>query len=133
MPVRSAGVTLIGGEPAELVDAHWLFASISARGRHAPQTSLVCRLPADDPWMQNMLRPIVEAAGYLVVGEGDELLRRRGDRVAAAARLTTARPSARPDRSRDEPDGADGDGSIYRYDRAGLLIALKAASAGRGR
>ena len=24
--------------------------------------------------MQNMLRPIVEAAGYIVIGDGDELL-----------------------------------------------------------
>jgi two-component system, chemotaxis family, sensor kinase CheA len=30
-----------------------------------------------------------------------------------------------------DPDAADGLDSVYRYDRAGLLIALKAASAGR--
>ena len=31
------------------------------------------------------------------------------------------------------PDSADGKDSIYRYDRTGLLIALKTAGAGRGR
>jgi len=33
---------------------------------------------------------------------------------------------------RSDPDGEDAD-SIYRYDRAGLLMALKAASAGRAK
>ena len=72
-PGEVSGVTLIGGEPAELVDVHWLFAAASRRCAR-PGAPLVCRLPLDDPWMQNMLRPIVEAAGYLVIGEGDELL-----------------------------------------------------------
>jgi two-component system chemotaxis sensor kinase CheA len=33
---------------------------------------------------------------------------------------------------RSDPDGQD-DETIYRYDRAGLLMALKAASAGNGK
>ena len=33
---------------------------------------------------------------------------------------------------RADKDGDDSDGSIYRYDRAGLLMALKSASAGGG-
>ena len=72
VPGAVSGVTLIDGEPAELIDAHWLFAEyLGATVR--PQTQLVCRLPEGDAWMQNMLRPIVEAAGYLVIGEKDEL------------------------------------------------------------
>ena len=90
---------------------------------------MVCRLPSDDPWMQNMLRPIVEAAGYIVIGEADELLpdlvihsdgappRATGD----AHVLTLA----------SDPESADGHGKIYRYDRAGLMLALKSAGAGR--
>ena len=67
-PGEVSGVSLISGEPAELVDAHWLFANhVGAAARTSEQ--LVCRLPSDDPWMQNMLRPIVEAAGYRVVGD----------------------------------------------------------------
>src|SRR5690606_5707776 len=58
-PGAVSGVTLIEGEPAELLDAHWLFAHhLAASAR--PKTQAVCRLPSDDPWMQNMLRPIVE-------------------------------------------------------------------------
>lgn len=124
-----SGVSLIGGEPAELVDAHWLFAShLGAVLRTSDQP--VCRLPSDDPWIQNMLRPIVEAAGYLVVDEGDDLI---PDVVIASG--TAAIDDRHADRTlvlRDEPDGPD-DGSIYRYDRAGLILALKAASGGRGR
>ncbi|MES2903566.1 MAG: chemotaxis protein CheA, partial [Pseudomonadota bacterium] len=124
-----SGVSLIGGEPAELVDAHWLFAThFGAATRSSDQP--VCRLPSDDPWIQNMLRPMIESAGYLVVGEADELI---PDVVIASSAANVDDHHA--DRTlilRDEPDGP-ADGSIYRYDRAGLLSALKAASGGRGR
>ena len=126
-----AGVTLIGGEPAELIDAHWLFAE-HLRGEVRTGAPLVCRLPTDDPWMQNILRPIVEAAGYIVIAEGD----------ASAADLTIVGDSHDPAaasvgeagrllRLATDPDAADGKDSIYRYDRAGLLIALKNTGTGR--
>src|SRR5438270_3154791 len=61
-PGEISGVSLVSNEPAELVDAHWLFAN-----HHAPAAArreqLVCLIPDWDPWMQNMLRPLVEAAG----------------------------------------------------------------------
>jgi two-component system chemotaxis sensor kinase CheA len=128
VPGAVNGVTLIGGEPAELVDAHWLFAEhLGASAR--PSVQLVCRLPEGDAWMQNMLRPIVEAAGYLVIGETDELAADitivshgdaiEGDKGGRILRLAT------------DPDAVDGKDSIYRYDRTGLLLALKSASAGR--
>jgi two-component system chemotaxis sensor kinase CheA len=129
-PGEVSGVTLIAGEPAEIVDPHWLFASFA--GTAACQSEqLVCRLPADDPWMQNMLRPIVEAAGYRVVSDADEV---EADLAivseAGAARELAA---ARVIRVRAEPDPASKkDDSIYRYDRAALLTALKSVSGGRG-
>jgi two-component system chemotaxis sensor kinase CheA len=121
-----SGVSLVNGEPAELIDAHWLFANhISAAAR--PAEPLVCRLPSDDPWMQNMLRPIVEAAGYRVIGEEEEgdadlVIASQGDKVEAGNAIYL--------RSEPEPKNKK-DQSIYRYDRAGLLIALK--SVGRGK
>jgi two-component system, chemotaxis family, sensor kinase CheA len=128
-PGEISGVSLINDEPAELVDAHWLFANhVSALSRSAEQ--LVCRLPTDDPWMQNMLRPIVEAAGYRVVGEESEdadlVIAAQGDDVPDATGKTIwLRP---------EPEAAGKtDESIYRYDRAGLLMALKSAGTGRGK
>jgi two-component system chemotaxis sensor kinase CheA len=123
-----SGVSLVNGEPAELVDAHWLFANLvgaAARGAEPHD----CRLPDDDPWMQNMLRPIVEAAGYRVVGLDEDV---EADLVIAAQGSRATQDSAgRTIWLRTEPEAAGKkDDSIYRYDRAALLMALK--SAGRG-
>ena len=126
-----SGVALIGGEPAELVDAHWLFANHVGPGARVTQP-LVCRLPSDDPWMQNMLRPMVEAAGYRVVGDTEEA---DADLVIASQGVEIAGDAAkRTIWLRAEPDAAGKkDDSIYRYDRAGLLMALKSAGSGRGK
>jgi two-component system, chemotaxis family, sensor kinase CheA len=129
-PGEIAGVTLIAGEPAELVDPHWLFARAAATSAVASGDSQpVCRLPFDDPWMQNMLRPIVEAAGYRVIGSDDL----PADLVIVSAESsagTASVPGSRVIRLRNAPRGVDQDGSIYRYDRAGLLDALRPAAGG---
>ena len=127
VPGAISGVTLIDGEPAELIDAHWLFAEhLGAAIRPAAQ--LVCRLPEGDAWMQNMLRPIVEAAGYLVVGEKDELI---ADITIVSEGRKVDDAGGRVLRLASDPDAADGQDKIYRYDRAGLLIALKSAAGRR--
>jgi two-component system, chemotaxis family, sensor kinase CheA len=129
-PGAVSGVTLIDGEPAELIDAHWLFAEyLGAAAR--PQSQLVCRLPESDAWMQNMLRPIVEAAGYLVIGEHDELM--ADITIVSQGKDVESGNAGRILRLETDPDAANGEDSIYRYDRAGLLVALKASSAGRGK
>jgi two-component system chemotaxis sensor kinase CheA len=122
-PGEIAAVTLIEGEPAELIDAHWLFASHLGAASRAAEP-LVCRLPSDDPWMQNILRPIVEAAGYRVVSDADEA---NAD-IAILSDGKEAGAASRTIRLRSEPEpSSDKDESIYRYDRAGLLMALKTA------
>jgi two-component system chemotaxis sensor kinase CheA len=125
-----SGVTLIGDQPAELVDAHWLFAHHVGAASRVLDEPLVCRLPSDDPWMQNMLRPIVEAAGYRVVGDGDEddadvVIVADGSKVGKRAAKRTIRLRAEPEASNAK------DASIYRYDRAALLVALKSAGGRR--
>jgi two-component system chemotaxis sensor kinase CheA len=129
-PGEVSGVSLINDEPAELVDAHWLFANHV--GTLAPTAERpVCRLPSDDAWMQNMLRPIVEAAGYRVVGEADECA---ADLVIASKGSEVAEEEAKTIWLRTDPEASGKkDESIYRYDRAGLLMALKSAGAGRGK
>jgi two-component system chemotaxis sensor kinase CheA len=130
-PGEISGVSLINGEPAELVDAHWLFANhVGPAARVGAE--LVCRLPSDDLWMQNMLRPIIEAAGYRVVGEehdgaADLVIASQGEQVPEDTAAKTIWLRADP-----EAEGKK-DASIYRYDRAGLLLALKSAGAGRGK
>jgi two-component system chemotaxis sensor kinase CheA len=124
-PGEVGGVSLINGEPAELLDVHWLFASHTGTVARGSQP-LVCRLPGDDPWMQNMLRPIVEAAGYRVIGDGEE---GAADLVIATCGDAVEKEAARTIWLRTDPEPAGKkDDSIYRYDRAGLLTALKTAS-----
>ena len=125
-PGAVSGVALIGGEPAELLDPHWIFAR---HGSGAARASAVCRLASNDPWLQNMLRPIVEAAGYTVVDEHAEL---PADLTIALDGRGIEDDGGRTIWLRTDPDaaGARRD-SIYRYDREGLLRALKAAGASR--
>ena len=129
-PGEVGGVTLIAGEPAELLDAHWLFAEASSKAARKNKKAPVCRLPADDPWMQNMLRPIVESAGYRVVGDDEEA---EADLVIASDDADVPEnDAARLIRLRATPETAGrADDSIYRYDRAGLLMALKTAAGGK--
>jgi two-component system chemotaxis sensor kinase CheA len=78
-----------------------------------------------------MLRPMIEAAGYRVVGEGDE----PADVVVASQGAAVPDGAAKQTiwlRTEAEASGKK-DASIYRYDRAGLLMALKSAGAGRGK
>ena len=125
-----SGVSLINGEPAEIVDPHWLFSHHVGSAQRVKE-QLVCYLPADDPWIQNMLRPMIEAAGYQVVGDdhsGDKdlVIASRGSDVPDSSAKNVIWLRADPD-----PQGKK-DESIYRYDRAGLLMALKSVD-GRGR
>ena len=101
--------------------------------RAAPKKDeLVCLIPDWDPWMQNMLRPLVEAAGYRVVDDAEN---ENADVVIAC--LGEELPEDASHKTiwlRTEPEAASKkDFSIYRYDRAGLLMALKSAGAGRGK
>jgi two-component system chemotaxis sensor kinase CheA len=118
------GTTLIGGEAVEVVDTFWLFATHARPPR--PTTPLVCRLPAGDEWARTILGPLVEAAGYRVVGpdwpgQAD---------IAIAGAESDGEPAhaGQVIKLHSDPDAADGkDGGIYRYDRAGLVAALTAA------
>ena len=82
--------------------------------------------------MQNMLRPLVEAAGYRVVDDAEN---EKADVVIAC--LGEELPEHTSHKTiwlRSEPELASNkDFSIYRYDRAGLLTALKSVGAGRGK
>ena len=78
-----------------------------------------------------MLRPIVEAAGYRVVG--DEHEGHADLTIAAQGAELPADSAGKMIWLRSEPEATGKkDESIYRYDRAALLIALKTANSGRG-
>jgi len=125
-PGEISGVTLVHDEPAEIVDPHWLFANHVGAAARLLQTA-VCRLPSNDPWMQNMLRPMVEAAGYTVVG--DDYVGEADLVIAAEGQAVGDGSAGRTIWLRSDPDADAGTGeSIYRYDRASLLVALKATA-----
>jgi two-component system chemotaxis sensor kinase CheA len=120
-PGEVRGVVLVGDEQAELLDLHWLFA------RHAPSAPAaarrpVCAIPAGDPFMDAILRPLVESAGYEVVASGAPGSESASIVIAAEDSETAAPSGARLVRIRAEAEG-QGD-SVHRYDREALLAAL---------
>jgi two-component system chemotaxis sensor kinase CheA len=127
-PGEVGGVTLIGGEQVELLDPYWLFAAFSDAAP-APASRLVCAIPAGDPWMTNILRPIIESAGYEVVtgdaSEGADIVI-----TSEAAPSATGLGEVLKLRAQQERAHA-GDDSIYRYDRSALLAALESRTAKR--
>jgi two-component system chemotaxis sensor kinase CheA len=124
VPGEIAGVGLVAGEQVEMIDPFWLFGE---DGEAANRDPLVCALPSD-PWMQNILRPLVESAGYRAI-DADEVGARHADLFIIAADMedgSKTAPAAKLLKLRTTPESAGKeDQSIYRYDRAGLLAALR--------
>jgi two-component system, chemotaxis family, sensor kinase CheA len=121
---QSESVVLVDGLPTAVVAPYPLFARHASAPRNAAPP--VCHLPPDDVWMQNFIRPLVEAAGYRVVDEAGEQV----DLAIMAESEAGASVSARQTlRLRSRPDDGGGESlSIYRYDHAGLLAALQPAA-----
>ncbi|HYW16356.1 MAG TPA: chemotaxis protein CheA [Allosphingosinicella sp.] len=121
-PGEVRGVVLIGGEQAELLDLHWLFARQAGRPAGAAARP-VCAIPAGDPFMDAILRPLVESAGYSVVAAGAPGSEFASIVIASAeADEVAPTPGARLVRVRASAEG-EGD-SVHRYDRDALLAAL---------
>ena len=127
-----SGVTLIDGVQVEIVDSYWLFGAYGHEVSDA-KARPVCALPSGDPWMENILRPIIEGAGYRVVA-ADSAEAQEVDVLIASAEAEPAPLVAGQIvkiRAHPEPN-ADHDDSIYRYDRAGLLSALSRVAGRKG-
>ncbi|MEP9401677.1 chemotaxis protein CheA [Sphingomonas silueang] len=116
-----AGVVMLDGEQVERIDPLWLFeqhVAVGAAGRAARPT---CLLTDAGGWMGTFLRPMLEQAGYRTIDriEGDAtpalILAPAGEAVAGGVPVV---------RLRDRADDT-GDGSIYRYDREGVLRAVR--------
>lgn len=127
-PGLIAGVVLVGGDPVELIDPFWLMEQYATGAAALSVRPPVCRIAEDhDGWGSSFLAPILRNAGYRVVSEtsdeaADILLCLTGDSAACAhgggdlpvIRLRTSVAAASPE-----------DDTVYRYDRAGLLDALR--------
>lgn len=122
-------MTLIGGKPVTLIDAHALFALHGEPPVAAERPR--CTLPEGD-WARTILAPLVTAAGYEIVAEseaGDGTLGILFEDVYEVAGALGRPLPPRVIRLRDQPDAPPGAETIYRYDRESLLAALTAAAA----
>lgn len=127
-PELVAGVVLIGGDPVELIDPFWLMAQYG--GGEAPMLRQpLCRLADDrDGWGSHFLAPILRTAGYRVVtgdesGEAADVLLCLSDGDGPCVHTDAEAPVIRL-RASIAAAGPD-DETVYRYDRAALLDALR--------
>ncbi|HEX4739202.1 MAG TPA: chemotaxis protein CheA [Allosphingosinicella sp.] len=132
-----AGVALVNSEQVELLDVHWLFAHRHDIAAGDAAGAPVCLLVGADPFLDTILRPVIESAGYRVLREGDAGAEAAATVIGLAEDSATAPllpASARIVRlrARPEPLGADDD-SIHRYDRDAILKALAGPARGRRR
>ena len=129
----SGGIVLLDGEQIEQVDPLWLFqcrardVAPGAGSRVAAARPTCLLADGGSGWMRTFLRPMLEQAGYRAVERlGDDerpalVLAQAGDAdaVAVGGRTPVVRLRA---------SVADtGDGSVYRYDREGVLQAVRQA------
>lgn len=135
-PAREAGpvsgVVLLDGEQVELLDMLWVFDTHADREEMGDTARPVCLIQGDaDGWMASFIRPLLESSGYRVAfdlapGETASVVLSSDDASPVHAEAT---PVVRLRRRRVAAD--QGDDSVYRYDRAGLLSALQARTAGK--
>jgi two-component system chemotaxis sensor kinase CheA len=117
-PGEVAGVFLVDGVQVELLDPYWLFAAHAGAACAEDWDPPVCALPMGDPWIDNMLRPLIESLGYRIAGAGDAadvVIALEDEDAPADARVVRLRAAA------------EGESGIYRYDRAALIGALTSA------
>jgi len=121
-------VTLIGGRPVTLIDAHALFAAFGEPPLAADRPR--CTLPQDD-WARTILAPLVSAAGYDIVpldsADADTVTVVFDEEFEVSEALGRTLPGP-VIRLREQREAAHDDTTIYRYDREGMLAALAAAA-----
>jgi two-component system chemotaxis sensor kinase CheA len=123
-------VTLIEGQQVALLDGHELFARYGEPPEQLERP--LCRLP-DGDWAQSILGPLVESAGYQVIAADDNTEGAISIMFEDIYNVTQAldKPISGPViRLRDQPDAPAHENTIYRYDREGLIEALRRAQAG---
>ncbi|RYY45381.1 MAG: chemotaxis protein CheA [Sphingomonadales bacterium] len=131
-PGPVAGVALLDGEQIELLDMMWVFDAHADRDDMGDAERPVCLIQGDnDGWIASFVRPLLETSGYRVAFElapGERAAVVLSSDDAAPASAETA-PVVRLRRGRVAAGTLDD--SVYRYDRAGLLSALDAKTAGK--
>lgn len=125
-PGLVAGITLVGERPVELVDPHWMLAATAGAQAATGKRPIALLVGRDDNWMREILRPLVEAAGY-GVAFADSADASRAQIVIADGEAAPETPGVATLRLRAEPTGGEG---VWRYDRPALMQALNGARGG---
>ncbi|MGB3753820.1 MAG: chemotaxis protein CheA [Parerythrobacter sp.] len=117
------GTVLHDGQPIRILDGLALFAQQDAVApvRAAPISRPACRLPEGVAWADRLLEPLVRAAGYRIVSNATEADVVFTTDAAGTQATNTIRLYTDADEAARRGDG------LYRYDRDGLLAALKRA------
>ncbi|MFM7348845.1 MAG: chemotaxis protein CheA, partial [Erythrobacter sp.] len=123
-------ITLVAGQPVTLIDAHALFAAHgeAPQAAHRPRAVL-----PEGEWARTILAPLVAGAGYDIVPASEAGADTLGILFEDVYEAAEALGRPLPDkviRLRDQPDAPPASGTIYRYDREGLLAALATARKG---
>jgi two-component system chemotaxis sensor kinase CheA len=125
--------TLVNGQMVSLVDGHAIFAKYGSVPQ--PTRAITCRVP-DSEWAATILAPLVVSAGYQLAGpdvdSADVVILLDTDAAEySAASHASARSviqlRSQPDQETPEQERTR---SIYRYDRDGLIAALRHANKG---
>ncbi len=119
-------VTLVKGETVSIIDGHALFAQFGEAAQAAQKP--LCRLP-DSDWARTILGPLVTSAGYDITTDdlaSEDVAIWFDDEyeVAKALDLEFNSPIVR---LRDVPEAPQGTETVYRYDREGVVNALREA------
>ena len=123
-------VTLVHGRPLALIDGHELFARYGEPPEHVAKP--LCRLPEGE-WAQSILAPLVESAGYEVVApdeQATDAVTIVFEDIYEVAAALDEPIGGRVIRLREQPEAPASEDTIYRYDRDGLVEALRRARAG---
>jgi two-component system chemotaxis sensor kinase CheA len=112
-----AGVVLHDDEQVEVLDPYWLFSDNleGAAGADSP----LCLIDSGDPWLATFVKPMLERAGYRVAS-----VPAPGEVAVAVLTADPAVDDAAAITLRAQPSGGV-EGSIYRYDREGILAAVE--------
>lgn len=132
------GVLLLDGRQVELVDPYRLFADAAEGLAPAEQRPLCVLDDPDDSWTREILAPLLMGAGYRVALGGAGLADHADVVILTDSRDQTVADGTAPvvRLRRDAPISAEGDDSVWRYDRASILRAVRSSvdrrRAGRG-
>jgi two-component system chemotaxis sensor kinase CheA len=118
-----AGVTIVDGDQVEMIDLFWLFSQAGAAPAAVASKPLCLIAEPEDRWSREILRPLLEAAGYRVGFAGSEV-EAQPDIILAGSGPVHSAAAAPVIQLRAELAGGQ-DGSVYRYDRVGLLSAIE--------